>query len=50
MNWIDIVIFAIYFLLMLGIGFYFSNKHPDERDYFTGGGNMGSGHRGLIGL
>lgn len=47
MNWIDIIIFAAYFLLMLGIGFYFSNKHNNERDYFTGGGNMSSGHVGL---
>jgi len=47
MTFIDIIIFAVYFLLMLGIGFYFSNKHQDERDYFTGGGNMSSGHVGL---
>ncbi len=47
MNWIDILIFAIYFIAMLGVGFYFANKHSDERDYFTGGGNMSSGHVGL---
>ncbi|SKA32675.1 solute:Na+ symporter, SSS family [Chitinophaga eiseniae] len=47
MTIIDIIIFAVYFFLMLGIGFYFSNKHQDERDYFTGGGNMSSGHVGL---
>lgn len=47
MSWIDILIFIIYFVLMLGIGFFFANKHNDERDYFTGGGNMSSGHVGL---
>lgn len=47
MNWIDITIFAAYFLAMLGIGFFFANKHKDEKDYFTGGGNMKSGHVGL---
>ncbi|MET3112417.1 SSS family solute:Na+ symporter [Pedobacter sp. CG_S7] len=47
MSWIDITIFIIYFILMLGVGLFFANKHNDERDYFTGGGNMGSGHVGL---
>ncbi len=47
MNWIDIVIFIVYFLVMLGIGFFFADKHDDERDFFTGGGNMSPGHVGL---
>lgn len=47
MTWIDILIFAIYFLVMLGVGFFFANKHTDERDYFTGGGSLGHGHVGL---
>ncbi|WP_294677533.1 sodium:solute symporter [uncultured Fluviicola sp.] len=47
MSWIDITIFIVYFLLMLAVGFYFSGKHGDERDYFTGGGNMSSTHIGL---
>lgn len=47
MDWIDLVIFIVYFLLMLVIGFYFSGKHTNERDYFTGGGNMSSAHVGL---
>ncbi|MGV3631812.1 MAG: sodium:solute symporter family protein [Bacteroidota bacterium] len=47
MNWIDLLIFALYFLGMIGVGLFFANKHKDERDYFTGGGNMGSGHVGL---
>ena len=47
MAWIDIIIFVVYFLLMLAVGFYFSGKHKDERDYFAGGGNMSSTHVGL---
>lgn len=44
---IDIIIFVVYFLLMLGVGFYFLHKNEDERDYYTGGGNMKPGHVGL---
>lgn len=47
MNWTDIIIFIFYFALMLGVGFFYAGKHKDERDYFAGGGNMGSGHVGL---
>ena len=47
MNWIDSIIFIIYFLLMLSVGFYFSNKNKTESDYFIGGGKMKSGHVGL---
>lgn len=44
---IDIVIFAVYFLAMLGVGFYFLHRNEDERDYYTGGGDMKPGHVGL---
>lgn len=44
---IDIIIFAVYFLVMLGVGFYFLHRNEDERDYYTGGGNMKPGHVGL---
>lgn len=47
MTWIDILIFVVYFIVMLGVGFYFSGKHADERDYFTGSGSMSSAHVGL---
>lgn len=46
-HWIDILIFIIYFFGMLGVGFYFSNKHTDERDYYTGSGKLSAGHVGL---
>ncbi len=44
---IDIIIFAVYFLLMLSVGFFFLNKNKDERDYYTGGGDMSPAHVGL---
>ncbi|MBR9919333.1 MAG: sodium:solute symporter family protein [Bacteroidetes bacterium] len=47
MHWIDILIFAVYFLLMLGIGFYFFKKNETEDDYYVGGRKMGSLHIGL---
>src|SRR5690606_17414934 len=47
MAWIDVIIFAVYFILMLSIGFYFLNRNENERDYYTGGGNMQPGHVGL---
>ena len=47
MEWIDILIFVLYFIIMLGVGFYFSNKSKNEREYFTGGGNIKSGYVGL---
>jgi len=47
MNWIDTIIFIVYFIVMLGVGFFFSNKNKDEKDYFVGGGKMKSSHVGL---
>src|SRR5690606_27458117 len=47
MNWIDTIIFIVYFIIMLGVGFFFSNKNKDEKDYFVGGGKMKSSHVGL---
>ncbi|MEC4114861.1 sodium:solute symporter family protein [Myroides pelagicus] len=46
-HWIDILIFIIYFLAMLAVGFYFANKHTDERDYYTGSGKLSASHVGL---
>lgn len=47
MHFIDLSIFILYMLLMLGVGYYFlrHNKNPD--DYFVGGRTMGSLHIGL---
>ncbi|MCG6186643.1 sodium:solute symporter family protein [Maribellus maritimus] len=47
MHWIDYVIFAVYLIFMLGIGFYFMRKNKSADDYFVGGRKMGSFHIGL---
>jgi SSS family solute:Na+ symporter len=47
MHWIDYLIFGIYLLAMLGIGFYFMFKNQSADDYFVGGRKMGSFHIGL---
>jgi solute:Na+ symporter, SSS family len=44
---LDIIILALYFVALLGIGFYFSNKHTSHDDYFLGGRNIKAWHVGL---
>ncbi len=47
MHIIDILIFIVYMLAMLGIGFFFFNKNEGSEDYYVGGRNMSSWHIGL---
>lgn len=47
MHWLDYVIFGIYLLVMLGIGFYFMRKNQSAEDYFVGGRKIGPFHIGL---
>lgn len=47
MGTIDIAIFIVYIIVVLGIGFYFHYKNKDAKDYYTGGNKMGSWHIGL---
>jgi len=47
MHLIDIIIFVVYFLAMLGVGFFFFFKNKDTDDYYVGGRNMKSWHIGL---
>ncbi|WP_347160405.1 sodium:solute symporter family protein [Pontibacter chitinilyticus] len=47
MHIIDLSIFVLYMLGMLGVGFYFLNKNSGADDYYVGGRTMGSGHVGL---
>jgi SSS family solute:Na+ symporter len=44
---IDLSIFIIYMILMLGVGFYFMKKNTGQDDYYVGGRNIGSWHIGL---
>jgi len=47
MHWIDLSIFVVYMIAMLGLGFYFLLKNTDAEDYFVGNRNIGSWHIGL---
>jgi SSS family solute:Na+ symporter len=47
MEIIDIIVFIIYMILVLGIGFYYFKKNKDVKDYYIGGGKMNSLHVGL---
>ena len=47
MHWIDLLIFFLYFLTMISVGYYFFNKNKDTEDYYVGGRKMGSWHIGL---
>lgn len=44
MNYVELSVFIVYFLFMLGIGLYFFFKSKDggEKDYFLGGRKMGA--------
>jgi SSS family solute:Na+ symporter len=47
MNIIDFVIFIVYFIAMLGVGFFFFQRNESSDDYYVGGRTMGSTHIGL---
>ena len=47
MHILDLSIFVLYMLAMLGVGFYFLKKNQGADDYYVGGRSMGSGHIGL---
>lgn len=47
MHWIDLTIFTVYLLFMLGVGFFFLRKNKNTDDYFVGGRKMNSLHIGL---
>ncbi|MGK0317064.1 MAG: SSS family solute:Na+ symporter [Saprospiraceae bacterium] len=47
MTIIDYIIFAFYFIAMIGVGIYFLKKNKNQDDYYVGGRNMGAGHVGL---
>lgn len=47
MHTIDYVVFAVYFMAMISVGFYFFRKNKDTDDYYVGGRSMSSSHIGL---
>lgn len=47
MHWIDLSLFILYMIVMLGVGFYFYRKNQSTDDYYVGGRKMSAGHIGL---
>ena len=47
MHIIDISIFVLYMLSMLGVGIYFLKRNKSQEDYYVGGRKMTSVHIGL---
>lgn len=47
MHWLDLSIFVVYLLAVLGVGFYFLRKNKTTDDYYVGGRQMSSLHIGL---
>ncbi len=47
MHFIDLGVFVVYMLAMLGVGFYFLRRNQSTDDYYVGGRKMGSWHIGL---
>lgn len=47
MHWIDLTIFIVYMIAMLGIGFLFLKLNKSADDYYVGGRKMSSIHIGL---
>jgi SSS family solute:Na+ symporter len=47
MSWIDISIFCLYLIAMLGVGFYFMRNNKSTDDYYVGGRKLSSLHIGL---
>ncbi|MBS0011116.1 MAG: sodium:solute symporter family protein [Bacteroidales bacterium] len=47
MHWIDLSIFIVYLIAVLGVGFYFLYRNKTTDDYYVGGRQMSSLHIGL---
>jgi len=47
MHFIDLTIFIVYMILMLGVGYFFLRKNKNADDYYVGGRKMNSFHVGL---
>lgn len=47
MHWIDLSIFFIYIIIMVGVGFYFYRKNESNDDYYVGGRSMSPWHVGF---
>ncbi len=46
-HFVDLIIFIVYLIIMLGVGFYFMKQNKSKEDYYVGGRGMSAGHIGL---
>lgn len=46
-HWVDLLVFVIYMIVMLGVGAFFLNKNKSTDDYYVGGRSMSAWHVGL---
>lgn len=46
-HWLDLLIFIIYMIAMLGVGVFFLGKNKNTDDYYVGGRSMSAWHVGL---
>jgi len=46
-HWIDLLVFIVYMIAMLGVGAFFLKKNKNTEDYYVGGRSMSSWHVGL---
>ncbi len=47
MHFIDLSVFVLYMIVMLGVGFFFLRRNKNADDYYVGGRSMGSLHVGM---
>jgi len=47
MHFIDLSVFILYMIVMLGVGFFFLRRNKNADDYYVGGRSMGSLHVGM---
>jgi hypothetical protein len=47
MNPVDLTVFVLYFIIILGIGVYFYFRNKGAEEYYIGGRKMGYRHVGL---
>lgn len=47
MTAVDYLIFGVYMVAVLGVGFYHFLRNRDSEDYYVGGRSLGAGHVGL---
>ncbi|MCC5926222.1 MAG: sodium:solute symporter family protein [Bacteroidetes bacterium] len=47
MHWVDLLVFIVYMIGILGVGFYFMRRNKGDEDYFLAGRSMSYPHIGL---